>query len=264
MKGINKELFMKKNGVKIFGYGLLSLIFLSFIYLIIISEGTMSVKWSEFTQTDIKILYVFAFIYILSFVIYLFYDPSKKIEKRDLKKLSMKKPISIDEYKKLLTNSNKDLIFRTSIIGTHNQRHYISDKEGTVYYKIFLTNYRPDVFTIYDPFNNELGQIKTSLFDAFNIKDTLIIDNKEVFKFEKGVKDLKATYKVNGLNWTITENIDNNEFTIKSSNSNIGSVKKVDFADYDIVADNNNKILELSCLTLCFLLSDEHYRRIKE
>lgn len=264
MKGINKELFMKKNGVKIFGYGLLSLIFLAFIYLIIISEGTMSVKWSEFTKTDIKILYVFAFIYILSFAIYLFYDPSENIEKRDLKKLGMKKPVSIDEYKKLLTNSNKDLIFRTSIIGSHNQRHYISDKKGNVLYKILLTNYRPDVFTIFDPFNNELGQLKTSIFDAFSIKNTLIIKNEEVFKFEKGVKELKATYKLDNLNWKIDENIDNNEFIIKSNDSSIGRVKKIDFADYDIVVDDNKKILELSCLALCILLSDEHYRRIKE
>jgi len=172
--------------------------------------------------------------------------------------------LSVDEYKKLLTNSNKDLIFRTSIIGSHNQRHYITNKEGNVLYKILLTNYRPDVFTIFDPFNNELGQLKTSVFDAFSIKNTLIINNEEVFKFEKGVKDLKATYKLDSLNWKIEENIDNNEFVIKSNDLSIGRVKKIDFADYDIVVDDNNKILELSCLTLCFLLSDEHYRRIKD
>jgi len=85
-----------------------------------------------------------------------------------------------------------------------------------------------------------------------------------VFKFEKGVKDLKATYKLDSLNWKIEENIDNNEFVIKSNDLSIGRVKKIDFADYDIVVDDNNKILELSCLTLCFLLSDEHYRRIKD
>ena len=45
----------------------------------------MSVKWSEFTKSDIKNLYVFAFIYILVFAIYLFYDLSENIEKRDLK-----------------------------------------------------------------------------------------------------------------------------------------------------------------------------------
>lgn len=255
---------MKKNGVKIFGYGLLSLIFLAFIYLIIISEGTMNVKWNEFTTTDIKILYVFAFIYILSFAIYLFYDPSEYIEKRDLKKLSMKKSVSVDEYEKLLANSNKDLIFRTAIIGSHNQRHYISDKDGNVYYKILLTNYHPDVFTIYDPFNNELGQLKTNLFDAFNIKDTLIIDNREVFKFEKGVKDFKATYKIDGLNWNIGENIEKNEFVVESKSLSLGRIKTIDFADYDIVVDDTNEILELCCLTLCILLSDEHYRRIKD
>lgn len=258
---------MKKSGVIIFGYGLLSLIFLALIYLIIISEGTMNIKWSEFTQKDVYTLYVFIAIYTIGFIIFLFYNPSQNIEKRDLKKLDMKKPISVEQYIKLLEEDNKYLFLRTAVIGTHTQRHYISDKMGNIYYKIILTSNRPDVFTILDPFDNELGKLKTSVFDAFNIKNTLIINDKEVFKFEKYIKDLKADYKIESLNWDIEENKDNHEFVIKSKKTTIGSIEPFELgniADYDIVVEDKNRKLELSCLALCLILSDEQYRRIKD
>ena len=250
---------MKKGFTLIFGYGLLSLIFLSLIYLIVVSEGTMNIKWSEFTRIDINILYAFTFIYIMSFAIFLFYKPN--YEKKDLKKLNMKKSKSAEEYEKLLLSENKYLFLRTSTIGSHTQRHYISDKEGNVYYKILLTDIKPDVFTVYDVFDNELGQLKTSILDAFKIKNTFIINNKEIFKYEKGIKELKVEYKIEYLNWNIEEKY--NEFIINFKSSNIGIIEKFDFCDYDIVVEDKNKKLELSILAVCILLSDDDYRRIK-
>ena len=81
-----------------------------------------------------------------------------------------------EEYDKLFESDN--FLFRTPLFKNYDQRHYISDNNGNILYKIKVVKTLPHVFNIYDAYDNELGKVECDIFNNETNKLEVEVNNK--------------------------------------------------------------------------------------
>lgn len=256
-----------KEFIKKFLLILIYTLIIGIIYIFITTKGTLNIILKEFNNLNLVYFYLFIFIYIVGVIIIIITDMSKSNEKSDLKKLKLIIPKE-DEYKTILNDENKEIYFRTPLFKKNEQRHYISDKFGNLLYKIKLTKTLPHIFTIYDPFNNEIGNIECDIYDLLTNK--LIVNiNKNKFEIEKKIstKDfLHSDWILTNLPYKVS--FKDNKTIIKESRKEIAYIesfkKNIDASllNYDIFINDKTKLIEISILTLSLILGNPIYKRM--
>jgi len=248
---------------------LIIIIFYTFIiiglYLFITTNGTLEVILSEFSNINLVYFYLFIFIYVIGVIFIILLDMSKSSEKKDLKKLKLRIP-NKDEYDELFDNEN--FLFRTPLFKNIDQRHYISDKNGIILYKIKVVKTLPHVFNIYDAYNNELGKVECDIFNNETNKLEVAINNKS-FTIEKKIstKDfLHSDWILTNLPYKVTYS--NNKTIVKEKTKEIAEIESFkksiekSLLNYDMNIKNKDKVLEVSIITLSLILGNPVYKRM--
>jgi len=235
------------------------------LYFFITTNGTLQVILSEFSNINLVYFYLFLFIYIIGVVFIILLDMSKSSEKKDLKKLKLQIP-NKEEYDKLFVS--EEFLFRTPIFKSSDQRHYISDNNGNVIYKIKLIKTLPHVFNIYDAFDNELGKVECDIFNNETNKLEVAINNKS-FTIEKKIstKDfLHSDWILTNLPYKVTYS--NNKTIVKEKTKEIAEIESFkksiekSLLNYDMNIKNKDKVLEVSIITLSLILGNPVYKRM--
>jgi len=235
------------------------------LYFFITTNGTLKVILSEFSNINLVYFYLFIFIYVIGVIFIILLDMSKSSEKKDLKKLKLRIP-NKDEYDELFDNEN--FLFRTPLFKNIDQRHYISDKNGIILYKIKVVKTLPHVFNIYDAYNNELGKVECDIFNNETNKLEVEVNNKS-FVIEKKISTtdfLHSDWILTNLPYKVTYK--NNKTIVKEKTKEIASIESYkksiedSLLNYDMTIKNKDKVLEVSIITLSLILGNPVYKRM--
>jgi len=248
---------------------LIIIIFYTFIiiglYLFITTNGTLEVILSEFSNINLVYFYLFIFIYVIGVIFIILLDMSKSSEKKDLKKLKLRIP-NKEEYDKFFGSEN--FLFRTPLFKNTDQRHYVSDSNGNILYKIKVVKTLPHIFNIYDAYDNELGKIECDIFN--NETNKLVVDiNNKNFTIEKKIstKDfLHSEWILINLPYKVIYK--DNKTIVKEKTKEIAYIESYkksiedSLLNYDMYIKNKNNVLEVSIITLSLILGNPVYKRM--
>jgi len=235
------------------------------LYFIITTNGTLEVIIKEFKNIKLVYFYLFIFIYVIGVIFIIILDMSKSSEKKDLKKLKLRIP-NEEEYDRLF--DNEKFLFRTPIFKNNDQRHYISDNNGNILYKIKVIKTLPHIFNIYDAYDNELGKVECDIFN--NETNKLVVDiNNKNFTVEKKISTtdfLHSEWILTNLPYKITYK--NNKTIVKEKTKEIAYIESYkksiedSLLNYDMIIKNKDKVLEISIITLSLILGNPVYKRM--
>lgn len=235
------------------------------LYFFITTNGTLEVILSEFSNINLVYFYLFIFIYVIGVIFIIILDMSKSSEIKDLKKLKLRIP-KREEYDKLFVS--EQFLFRTPFFKNNDQRHYVSDNNGNILYKIKVVKTLPHIFNIYDAYDNELGKVECDIFN--NETNKLVVDiNNKNFTIEKKISTtdfLHSDWILTNLPYKVTYK--NNKTIVKEKTKEIAYIESYkksiedSLLNYDMIIKNKDKVLEVSIITLSLILGNPVYKRM--
>lgn len=235
------------------------------LYFFITTNGTLKIILSEFSNINLVYFYLFIFIYIIGVIFIILLDISKSSEKKDLKKLKLRIP-NKEEYDKLF--ESEQFLFRTPLFKNNDQRHYVSDNNGNILYKIKVVKTLPHIFNIYDTYDNELGKVECDIFN--NETNKLMVDiNDKSFTIEKKISTtdfLHSDWILTNLPYKVTYK--NNKTIVKEKTKEIAYIESYkksiedSLLNYDMTIKNKDRVLEVSIITLSLILGNPVYKRM--
>lgn len=214
--------------------------------------------------------YVFMAIFISVFIIYYIIVNFiiNKIfnyfgsEERMLKMLDMYYSDSKPKYEKYL-------FYRRAIISNVKQIYYVSNKDGQVYYKVYLEKIMPNEYVIENYNRENIARIKTKLLSGIDLRCTIELKNGKEIEFNRSIKDGLCYWTMDGVEYVI----ESSDVYTQYNRVMIGDKKIADIdvnniddgsllGNYDIILYEDKKDMEVIvvALNLCMLINSNSYR----
>ena len=254
----------RKRDLKLIIFKYFALIFVYFFIWIVLDEDDMDSLFKLNSPDHLLFFIIFVGGFIIYFITY--YILSTIIKKRFDSDSHMIKGLDM-YYPKSEPNKSEYLFFRNAARSDIKEVYYVSNKEGAIFYKIYLDKVLPNEYAIENYKKEKVGIIKTKILSSINTKCEVEINNGKKIHFKRDIKNGECIWDFNGNDCKIESNSVYTEYNkIIMNKKIIGNIDTNALDDsylvgnYDLIIKDKDMELIIIALTMCILFTSNYYR----
>ena len=259
-----KNSIFRKRDLKLIIFKYFALIFIYFFIWIVLDEDDMDSLFRFNSPNHLLFFIIFVGGFIIYFII--FYILSTLIKKRFDSDSYMIKGLDM-YYSKTEPKKTEYLFFRNAVRSDIKEVYYVSNKEGAIFYKIYLDKVFPNEYSIENYKKEKVGTIKTKILSSIDTKCEIETNNGKIFQFKRDIKNGKCIWDYNGNDCEIESNSIYTEYNkIIMNKKVIGNIdtNAIDgsylVGNYDLIIKDKDMELIIIALTMCILFTSNYYR----